>query len=385
VTPSGIELIEGPVLAHPAKLAALVVGAGTFRAFEAFDGLLDAGVAPGNLFVHLGMSRLTGGRKNPFARYRPMLHSKICLLNMGSGRSAAFVGSHNLTGFALQGLNGEASILLEGDTTDAAFEALHRHVSISIAQASRYNRAMKDAYAWWTAQFVKGLGVEINDAPGDAETRNTIIVMASAENGHRPAPKEVIYFELPLELSIESLRAEVHVYIFDILPPSPFDALNELHTARICLKCSMLGIDKDRGNVEVRADWSIDDRKIAVLRRTPPQFRPGAKSGMQQLRIRVETVFRPDFEYLFDTDRLTWMPEFDQSESLSPLVDAGQPSLNRKGERPEDGPWFPVRELKLRAPDSTGSKELALLETLPISGSFIVISPRRRRGRALRL
>src|SRR4051812_20252515 len=62
-TPSGIEQIEDPVLSDPAKLAALVVGAGTFRAFEALDGLLDAGLALGSLFVHLGMSRMTGGRK----------------------------------------------------------------------------------------------------------------------------------------------------------------------------------------------------------------------------------------------------------------------------------------------------------------------------------
>lgn len=380
-TPSGIEQIEDPVLANPAKLTALVVGAGTFRAFEALDGLLDAGVPPGNLFVHLGMSRMSGGRKNPFARYRPMLHSKICLLDMGRGRSAAFVGSHNLTGFAMQGLNGEAGILLEGDTTDEAFEQLRRHVTISIAQASPYNRAMKDAYAWWTAQFVEGLRVEINDAPRDAEVRNTIIVMASAEERHGPALKEVIYFELPLELSIESLRAEVHVYIFDTLPPSPFDALNELHTARVCLKCSMLGIDKDRGNVEVRADWHIDDRKRAMLRRTPPRFRPDAQSGMQQVRVRVETSLKPDFEYLFETERLTWIPELDESERLDPLGDAEHPSLERERRRPEEGPWFPVRALRPRAAEAGASKELALLEASPISGSFIVISPRRRKDR----
>lgn len=42
----------------------------------------------------------------------------------------------------------------------------------------------------------------------------------------------VLYFELPQALAIESLRAEVHVYVFDVLPASPFEALNRLNTLR---------------------------------------------------------------------------------------------------------------------------------------------------------
>ncbi len=369
-TPSGIDQISHPLMANPAKLESLVVGAGTFRAFEAIDGLLDAGVAPNRLFVHLGMSRATGGVKNPFARYRPMLHSKIYLLDMGEGKASAFVGSHNLTGFAMQGLNGEASILLEGDADDEAFVALRRHVTISAAEATQYNRALKMAYAWWTAEFI--------DAPRDSEARNTIIVMAAVDAGEAPTTKEVIYFELPQELGIESLRAEVHVYIFDTLPPSPFDALNNLQSARNCLRCSTLGIDRDRGNLEVRADWYIDDRKRAMLRRTRPPFRPNAQSGMQQVRVRVEAAIAPDFEYLFETERMAWMPVLDQANRLDPLADEGPGRQKREGRQPEAGPWFPVRGLEPRAPEEVSSKALALLQASPSSGSFIVISPRRR-------
>ena len=35
-------------------------------------------------------------------------------MDMGDGTSAAFVGSHNLTGFALLGLNGEAASFWKG-------------------------------------------------------------------------------------------------------------------------------------------------------------------------------------------------------------------------------------------------------------------------------
>jgi hypothetical protein len=380
-TPSGIAQISEPLSASPSKLEALVVGAGTFKAFEAMDGLLDAGIGSDKLFVHLGMSRATGGRKNPFARYRPMLHSKIYLLDMGAAKAAAFVGSHNLTGFAMQGLNGEAGILLEGDAVDPAFDALRRHVTISIAQATQYNRALKAAYAWWTAEFLDGLRVEVNDSPKDSETRNTLIVMASAESGQSPSPKEVIYFELPQELGLESLRAEVHVFIFDTLPSTPYEALQNLQSARASLRCSTLGIDKDRGNLEVRADWYIDDRKRAMLKRTQRPFRPNPQGGMQQVRVQVEAAFRPDFEYLFATEHLSWAPILDATNHLDGTTESDQQLQKREAKRPEDGRWFPVRALEQRAPEEATSKELALLEASPSSGSFIVVSPRRRRAK----
>jgi hypothetical protein len=39
-------------------------------------------------------------------------HSKVNLMDMGGGAATAFVGSDNLTGFALLGLNGEAGVHL---------------------------------------------------------------------------------------------------------------------------------------------------------------------------------------------------------------------------------------------------------------------------------
>ena len=55
----------------------------------------------------------SSGAKHRFYRYHPMLHSKVYLLDMGDDNACAFVGSHNLTGFSLLGLNGEAGILIE--------------------------------------------------------------------------------------------------------------------------------------------------------------------------------------------------------------------------------------------------------------------------------
>lgn len=105
MTVEGIEAVAPALRAQPGKLAHLVVGAATWRAFDALDQLRSAGVAPSALHVHLGHSRATtAGATYRFYRYHPMLHSKTYLMEMPDGTSAAFIGSHNLTGFALLGL-----------------------------------------------------------------------------------------------------------------------------------------------------------------------------------------------------------------------------------------------------------------------------------------
>src|SRR5438552_1622230 len=59
VTVEGVEAIGAPIRANPAKLQHLVVGAGTYRAFEALDRLAAAGVPLNRLHVHLGHTHLT--------------------------------------------------------------------------------------------------------------------------------------------------------------------------------------------------------------------------------------------------------------------------------------------------------------------------------------
>src|SRR5258708_2013071 len=76
-TPGGLAAIAAPIKARPLMLKTFVVGAATYPGFESLDNLLAAGAPPDRLLVHLGHTFETGTRKNPFARYHPMLHSKV--------------------------------------------------------------------------------------------------------------------------------------------------------------------------------------------------------------------------------------------------------------------------------------------------------------------
>jgi hypothetical protein len=78
---------------------------------------------------------------------------------MPDGSATALVGSHNLTGFALRGLNGEAGVLLEGAASDAAFADIRQHIAESFLQAAPYDPTLKEAYAWWTREYFEGLRI----------------------------------------------------------------------------------------------------------------------------------------------------------------------------------------------------------------------------------
>jgi hypothetical protein len=181
-TPDGVAALR--VGAVASKIARLVLGAGTFKAFQALDSLIASGLPAS---AALGYSRATGWPKNPFERLRPMLHSKIYYFEMPDGTAAAFVGSHNLTGFALRGRNGEAAVLLEGPASEPGFADVRAHIEEAYRVAVAYDAALKEAYATWYADYLDRLRSDITDMPRTSNGGRSLVVMAEAAAGTAPA------------------------------------------------------------------------------------------------------------------------------------------------------------------------------------------------------
>jgi len=381
-TVDGISAIDKPILANPASLQTLVVGAGTYKAFEALDGLLGAGVPADRLYVHLGHTQQTGGRKNPFARYHPMLHSKVYYMEHLDGTASAFVGSHNTTFFALTGLNGEAAILLEGPVASPEFDDVRRHIETARRQAACYSSELKEAYAWWTRQFIDGLGVEIG-IPQDWTSGRTILIFAQAAKTDRPATGDGIYFELPAGIQqIESLKTEVHLFLFEILPPTPWDAIRRAMLADARLKCMVRGAENKQGNLEVSADWHIDPQPKPVLKQVPTRVhRPNTAKDMQQVRAEVLSEDVEAYEYAFDAARTGWEPIFANEPPLHPMEpdhgvahDQKTPHSTRT-----DAGWLRVEALQPRSGPGKEEDAAALRLASPESGSFMLVSLRKRK------
>ena len=387
MTVEGVAAIERPLRANPGKLTQLVVGAATWRAFDALDQLRIAGVSSNALYVHLGHTRATtSGATHRFYRYHPMLHSKVYLMEMPDGTSAAFIGSHNLTGFALLGLNGEAGVLLEGPSHEAQFIVIRQHIADAVAQAIPYDPTMRDAYAWWTTQFMEGMRDKTRDTPDpdEAENKRTVVVIAARASSPLPKEGDIVYFELPSALrgSIRTLDTEVHIYLFSTLPSSPAAALADLGNATKSLWCTTQGLESDGGGAELDADWLIDDRRQPELKPTKRPFRPQPSPGMEQVRVRVRNAVFGKFEYLFDYGRRSWLPEFDHDEVLSLPQETRGILTPLNLIPPEDQPWQRVRGLVLEEIEGSEGYKQALAETSPESGAYVLFSLRRRSDRS---
>ena len=311
-----------------------------------------------------------------------MLHSTVFLMEMGDGTASALVGSHNLTGFGMKGLNGEAGILIEGPSSSPEFDDIRAHIAEAVRQAVVYDSSKKEAYAWWAEQYIDGFGATFKDRPRDAVSQKTMVVMAECIGPDLPVADDVVYFEIPEAIDpLTSLQTEVHLFLFDTLPRTPTQGLNELANARQSFKCQTRGVEDDRGGLELRADWQIRLRGKLVFRPAGDPFRPSPYRGMQQIRVRVSDEAPGSFEYLFDADRATWLPSLDEEE-LARGAGADVRALES-----DTGPgevWFRVNDLdRVREDERRAPPErMALMDMSPESGNYILMSLRRRRREA---
>jgi HKD family nuclease len=399
LTVEGVQLLFPALTQHPSNLDTLVLGAGTYRAFEGLDRLLAIGVPIQSLKVHLGHSRPTKeGATHKFYRYHPMLHSKVYYMEHDNGKASAFIGSHNLTGFALAGLNGEASVLIEGDASSTEFDAIRAHITEARRQSVNYDPNQKEALAWWSKEAFEGIRDKVNDAPRDTEAKKTLVLLVELDDSKVPKKGDIIYFELPSELvRISSLDSEVHVYVFKNLPSNPRLALQSLDLAVASYWCRTIGIELGRGGVELRADWQISNDARPNLSLTVHPFRPQTAIRMQQVRVQVYYGVRDKYDYLFGKFSKKWLPVFDDNQyqqSQHSNLNTPNPSTIRVDEsiskvladlelmpNQEHLPWFPVRGLVADTIGSNDTEESSkiLNEFSPESGSFVMLSLRRRK------
>ncbi len=386
-TPGGINAIAPPIKARPSSIATFIVGAATYPAFRALDDLCASGVPMNRLHVHLGHTRESGGRNNPIVRFHPMLHSKIYYMELPDAQACAFVGSHNVTSFALGGLNGEAAVLIEGPVSAPEFAQVRDHIRTARDQSLPYTPDMKESLAWWTREFLDGLKAEVK-LPNDWITVRTILVFAQATKNDRPAPDDEVYFEIPEGIEqIDSLKTELHLFLFETLPADPWEALNRAKDADARYTGRVLGADNKQGNLELSTDWRIDGRKPPVLRRVPgKKFRPGTAAGLQQVRAEVTQRYVVPFEYKFDRERKEWQPEFSADQVIHSRLELMADQANQLAKDPDitssgDG-WKLVTRLVPRVAFGKEPDAQALALAAPESGHFILVSLRRRRADA---
>lgn len=377
----GFAAIETALKRSPWKLGAFVVGACTQKGFEALDAMIRAGLPRENVRVHLGATRNTrDGARHPFYRYHPMLHSKIYLLEMPNGRATAVIGSHNMTHFAMDGKNCEASVMLEGPREHPELQKVFQHIHRVTEESVVYDPNAKSGYVWWAQEYLDGLRSKLSAWDPEVEYERTLVVLAVKARG-LPRRGDIIYFEIPAALhQLRNLGREVHIYAFPEKPPSPVAALGNLNQAIKTFWCRAKGLEDDHGAIEVKADWWISDDREPLLDRTPQPFRPKEKAGTQQVRVEVYNDIRGKYEYNFgDEDRVEWMPVLGKEPILIPTPEE-QGYLKPLGLiPPEHQEWYKVESLRPSRRETSQELLAAIHELEPESGHYILLSTSRRK------
>lgn len=379
-TPGGLAEIGAPIRTNPGSLDTFVIGASTYPGFQALDNLLAAGVSMDRLRVHLGFSAPSGTPKNPVVRYHPMLHSKVYYMELPGSRACAFIGSHNVTAFALGGSNGEASVLIEGDVHAPEFAVVRNHADEAKRQATPYSPTMKEGLSWWFKEYVEGLKAEIR-MPTDWVTVRTILAFSHIRGGREPSIGETIYFEIPAGIEqIESLKTEVHLFLYNNLPADPISAINSVSGARRRYTCQTIGVENGQGNREVSVDWVIDG-SWALTPVPSATFRPSTPVGMQQVRAKVVNTSVLSYEYAFERERTGWDPAYSEVDVINVSESSLADDVARREARGDRqiNKWRLVTSLEPRSGSQFETDQKALNRATPESGAFILVSLRRRR------
>lgn len=378
-TPGGLDELLEPMRTKPNTVENFVVGASTYPGFQALDNLLAVGVPRDRLAVHLGHTAPSGTRRHPHIRFRPMLHSKVYYMEMPGNEACAFVGSHNVTSYALGGLNGEASVLLTGDSRSPQFDTIRTHIAAARAQSTQYHPSMKEAYSWWFRQYIEGLEAEIK-LPQEWQSVRTIVALLQ-KGGPVPKADETIYFEIPAGIEqIESLRTEVHLFLFPNLPADANAALQATASASSRFRCQVIGVENRQGNQEIAAEWRIDgaSKQLAVV--AGGTLRPKTPPGQQQIRAVVIDKPLDLFEYAFERERKDWEPVLSSDYVLSttdtPLL--SERARQEAGADRDIDQWQLVTQLRAPSGSVFEADQLALELASPDSGSFVLVALRRR-------
>jgi len=309
-----------------------------------------------------------------------MLHSKIYYMEFPDNQACVFVGSHNLTSFALQGMNGEAAVLLEGPKDSDQFARIRSHIQFAANQAVPYSPHLKEAYGWWTKEFLEGVRSDVA-LPHDWTSIRTTLIFAEAAAGDRLATGDRLYFELPAGIAIASLKTEAHLFLFKTLPPTPDQALQQAAATQAQYTCKVIGADNEQGNLELKANWRIEPPNRPILQRVPGgRYRPTTPSGLQQVRADVEAPSVKPYEYSFEKEKIAWSPIFSDREEVHPGGDSDESFTisDTPWQTASDEGWKLVTGLMQAEGSAKEKDEHALELAKPESGSFVLVSLRRR-------
>ena len=182
------------------KIEYIVVGRLTVECAKIFDELYSLPEYKDKLFVNLGLGRLNK-KGTAINRFLPMIHSKIIALNPTSDTNTFYIGSANLTHFAIDDFNAEAGIILN-DLAESERNEIARYMDNlkNLGSTVPYDPSLKESL-----NFLSNLSRDSLEK--DFENLDPcLLVLSLNPTGYKPKKGDVLFADLPKHLPEEVIK-----------------------------------------------------------------------------------------------------------------------------------------------------------------------------------
>ncbi len=226
LTREGFEKIFGPdeknIKDNGKKIEYIVVGRLTVECAEIFDELYLMPEYKNKLFINLGLGRLNKSH-TAINRFLPMIHSKIIALNPSLDDNLFYIGSANITHFAIEDFNAEAGIILKNiDSSERTGITRYMDNLKNLKSTVPYDPSLKDSL-----NFLSNLSAD----PLEKDVENIdscLLVLCLSPTDYKPKKGDVLFADLPKHLPEEVIKfhQKTKRYLILMLFKSLSDLLN---------------------------------------------------------------------------------------------------------------------------------------------------------------
>ena len=293
-------MLEESIKPKPKAVELIAVGHGGLAALQALAKLRnDYHIPEDNLRIDRGAMYHVYPNSNKFV---PMLHSKIYYAELPEGRATAYIGSHNLTEYAIAGSNCEAGVRLRGPRSKPQFEKIRQHIAQIRSKTIKFDPNMIDQYVWLQDKYLDSL----KEGKETYQTSPIMVIAAEPQGGLLPSPGETVYFEVPQgDKDFDRFRiVEYRVNIHLVPSLSSIPSLRSLSGVRGSIVAGHIHLSNETGKENTtgrvvslpRIDWIIDDIRKPVLRKGSSTTSAAGTKALQ-VNIVVDNVGVHAFDY----------------------------------------------------------------------------------------
>lgn len=300
------------------KLDLLIFGHANEKALESMSALhtdLEKAGKHNVIKIHFGYGNPIAEKDRLKQIYRPMMHSKVFLFHFKDGRFTAFVGSQNISGYSLRGLNSEAIVRIDGQITDSIYEDILSEIASIDKEAKTFKDEFLGVYEDFHNIIIKGMLAEENTEK--REYFSVLYAFIDMNDKDKLKLGDTLYFvESEYTGSLTKIEHYADVWII------PIDTTSGPNSTATGEMLFFRAIQTGANDSAVKAasyeniNWHIPNYKNRIIKPLAGP-NPEVRNGLQVLM-----QFEKNFQQVYgrtEYKQIQYIPASRQSNALSPI------------------------------------------------------------------